>query len=137
MDPASPRDDSRSRAYPPTLSAEVANEPPSEGDRVLLGSGPVKDPDSHPRAVKSRAVQASNATRLSLRFLRDILSTSSGFVRRGGLSQWRCPGQDRPLPRDASRGHFSRNNQSTKGINDPRIFHAFTGTRALMRRGAP
>lgn len=50
---------------------------PEGADRLLLGVGPVIEPDSQPRAVKRRAKPVSKATKLSLRFLRDILSTSS------------------------------------------------------------
>jgi hypothetical protein len=59
---------------------------------VLLVSGPIGDPDSHPSAVRRRAVQASKVMIVSLKFLRDILSTSSKVRRQAtGSKATRVP----------------------------------------------
>ena len=64
--------------------------PPPGADRLLsvVELGPVTD--SQPSAARSRAEQASKATRFFLKFLRDILSTSFETIRRAVLSQPRC-----------------------------------------------
>ena len=62
--------------YPLGSSASEKFGPPPEVDRLLsvVESGPVTD--SQPSEARIRAVQASKVTKLSLKFLRDILSTS-------------------------------------------------------------
>ena len=75
------------------MPSETAFDGPEGLDRLLSGVGPISEPDSHPRAVKSRAIQVSKVTKLILRFLRDILSTSSrSIVRRVGVWQSRDRG---------------------------------------------
>jgi len=73
--------DGKGALFQPPRPSETLSEDPEGADRLLSGElGPRGDPDSHPREARRRAVQASKVMRVSLKFLRDILSTSSKVI---------------------------------------------------------